>query len=129
MHVLDPSSGYASRESPPGGSNRGRAWTQARASEGLPLGVGFAESRPAGPVHCPRTRRTTPAEATGTSSRPDLRAYWSRRVTDEHRLVHTIASDAVRIAACRYRYRWLPAARHIRSTPCVHPGRGYGEGL
>ena len=31
--------------------------------------------------------------------------YWSRRVTDEHRLVYRIEDDEVRIAACRYHYQ------------------------
>ena len=30
--------------------------------------------------------------------------YWSRRITDEHRLVYKISGDEVRIAACRYHY-------------------------
>jgi toxin YoeB len=30
--------------------------------------------------------------------------YWSRRITDEHRLVYKIAGDENRIAACRYHY-------------------------
>lgn len=30
--------------------------------------------------------------------------YWSRRITDEHRLVYRIAGDEVRIAQCRYHY-------------------------
>jgi len=30
--------------------------------------------------------------------------YWSRRTTDEHRLVYRIEDDEVRIAACRYHY-------------------------
>ncbi len=34
----------------------------------------------------------------------DFAGYWSRRITDEHRLVHKIAGDEVRIAACRYHY-------------------------
>ena len=36
--------------------------------------------------------------------KPGFQAYWSRRVTDEHRLVYKIADDAIRIAACRYHY-------------------------
>ncbi|MFE2985567.1 Txe/YoeB family addiction module toxin [Streptomyces sp. NPDC059262] len=28
--------------------------------------------------------------------------YWSRRITDEHRLVHKVVEDEVRVAACRY---------------------------
>ena len=30
--------------------------------------------------------------------------YWSRRITDEHRLVYKIVGQEVRIAACRYHY-------------------------
>lgn len=30
--------------------------------------------------------------------------YWSRRITDEHRLVYKISEDELRIAACRYHY-------------------------
>jgi len=30
--------------------------------------------------------------------------YWSRRITDEHRLVYKLVDDEVRIAACRYHY-------------------------
>ena len=33
-----------------------------------------------------------------------FRGYWSRRVTDEHRLVYKILEEEVRIAACRYHY-------------------------
>jgi len=34
----------------------------------------------------------------------DFAGYWSRRITDEHRLVYKIVSDEIRIAACRYHY-------------------------
>ncbi len=30
--------------------------------------------------------------------------YWSRRITDEHRLVYRVVDDEVRIASCRYHY-------------------------
>ncbi|MGH3516612.1 MAG: Txe/YoeB family addiction module toxin [Haloechinothrix sp.] len=33
-----------------------------------------------------------------------FQGYWSRWITDEHRLVHKIAGESVRIAACRYHY-------------------------
>lgn len=33
-----------------------------------------------------------------------LSGYWSRRITDEHRIVYKITSDAVRIAQLRYHY-------------------------
>lgn len=37
--------------------------------------------------------------------RYDFAGYWSRRITDEHRLVYKIVDDTeVRIAACRYHY-------------------------
>jgi toxin YoeB len=29
---------------------------------------------------------------------------WSRRITDEHRLVYEISGDGIRTAACRYHY-------------------------
>lgn len=33
-----------------------------------------------------------------------FQGYWSRRITDEHRLVYRVVGDEVRIAACRYHY-------------------------
>jgi toxin YoeB len=36
--------------------------------------------------------------------RHGLRGYWSRRITDEHRLVYRIVGDELRIVACRYHY-------------------------
>ena len=33
-----------------------------------------------------------------------FQGYWSRRITDEHRLVYKIANEEIRIAACRYHY-------------------------
>ncbi|MFD6951014.1 addiction module protein [Nocardiopsis sp. TSRI0078] len=36
--------------------------------------------------------------------RHGLHDYWSRRITDEHRLVYKISEDEIRIAACRYHY-------------------------
>ncbi|WP_304528756.1 type II toxin-antitoxin system YoeB family toxin [Pseudonocardia sp. MH-G8] len=37
-------------------------------------------------------------------TRTGFQGYWSRRVTDEHRIVYEIVEDEIRIAACRYRY-------------------------
>ena len=34
----------------------------------------------------------------------DFAGYWSRRITDEHRLVYKLGDDEIRIAACRYHY-------------------------
>lgn len=33
-----------------------------------------------------------------------LSGYWSRRITDEHRLVYKIVGEEIRIASCRYHY-------------------------
>lgn len=33
-----------------------------------------------------------------------FQGYWSRRITDEHRLVYKIVVAEIRIAACRYHY-------------------------
>lgn len=33
-----------------------------------------------------------------------LSGYWSRRITGEHRLVHRIVDNEIRIASCRYHY-------------------------
>ncbi len=30
--------------------------------------------------------------------------FWSRRITDEHRLVYAIQEDSIKIASCRYHY-------------------------
>lgn len=34
----------------------------------------------------------------------DFAGYWSRRITDEHRLIYKVTATEVRIAACRYHY-------------------------
>jgi Txe/YoeB family toxin of toxin-antitoxin system len=44
-----------------------------------------------------------PGKVCRQSAGPD-QGYWSRRITDEHRLVYKIADDDIRIAACRYHY-------------------------
>lgn len=36
--------------------------------------------------------------------RYDFAGYWSRRLTEEHRLVYKITDTELRIAACRYHY-------------------------
>lgn len=33
-----------------------------------------------------------------------LSGYWSRRITDEHRLVYKVVDQEIRIASCRYHY-------------------------
>jgi toxin YoeB len=34
----------------------------------------------------------------------DLSGYWSRRITDEHRVVHRVTDDEVRVLQARYHY-------------------------
>jgi toxin YoeB len=34
----------------------------------------------------------------------DLAGFWSRRITDEHRLVYTVRDGEILIAQCRYHY-------------------------
>jgi toxin YoeB len=34
----------------------------------------------------------------------DLRGFWSRRITDEHRLVYTVSDYEITVAACKYHY-------------------------
>lgn len=31
--------------------------------------------------------------------------YWSRRITDEHRLIYSIDGDNIHIISCRYHYK------------------------
>ena len=48
----------------------------------------------------------TPFEGTGKPEplRHALAGYWSRRITDEHRLVYKMQGDAVLIAQARFHY-------------------------
>lgn len=43
--------------------------------------------------------------------RHGLSGYWSRRITDEHRLVYKVVDDQIKIASCRYHYGRGPGAR------------------
>lgn len=48
----------------------------------------------------------TPFEGIGKpeSLKHGLKGYWSRRVTDEYRLVYKIQDESILIAQCRYHY-------------------------
>jgi toxin YoeB len=48
----------------------------------------------------------TPFEGIGKPERlkADLAGYWSRRITDEHRLIYAATATEVTIIACRYHY-------------------------
>lgn len=32
------------------------------------------------------------------------KGYWSRRISDEHRLVYKVTDDAIIVASCRFHY-------------------------
>ncbi len=34
----------------------------------------------------------------------NYRGYWSRRITDEHRLIYQVQDDELRIVKCRFHY-------------------------
>lgn len=36
--------------------------------------------------------------------RHQLKGYWSRRITEEHRLVYKVDAEAVVIVSCKYHY-------------------------
>ena len=35
----------------------------------------------------------------------ELKGYWSRRLTDEHRLVYKVTDEQIIIVSCRYHYK------------------------
>ena len=53
-----------------------------------------------------REIQRTPFEGIGKPERLQhaLSGYWSRRITDEHRIVYGVEGDAVLIAQLRYHY-------------------------
>lgn len=36
--------------------------------------------------------------------RHQLQGYWSRRISDEHRLVYSVTDEAITVIACRFHY-------------------------
>ncbi len=36
--------------------------------------------------------------------RHELQGYWSRRITDEHRLVYKVTNSEIIVASCKYHY-------------------------
>jgi toxin YoeB len=49
----------------------------------------------------------TPFEGTGKPEplKHDLKGYWSRRITDDHRLVYRVADDYIQIVGCKLHYQ------------------------
>jgi len=37
--------------------------------------------------------------------RHEFSGFWSRRITDEHRLVYEVSKNSISIVSCRYHYR------------------------
>ncbi len=35
----------------------------------------------------------------------NLSGFWSRRITQEHRLIYEVKDDYIRVVSCRYHYR------------------------
>lgn len=52
------------------------------------------------------TRNGSPHEGIGKPEalKHGLHSYWSRRITDEHRLIYKAVNRQIRIAAYRYHY-------------------------
>ncbi|MDO6407072.1 Txe/YoeB family addiction module toxin [Pantoea phytobeneficialis] len=50
--------------------------------------------------------KRTPFEGKGKPEplKHNLAGFWSRRITEEHRLVYSVNEGALLIAACRYHY-------------------------
>ncbi len=48
----------------------------------------------------------TPFQGTGQPEplKHELSGYWSRRITQEHRLVYKVTADSILIASCRFHY-------------------------
>jgi toxin YoeB len=48
----------------------------------------------------------TPFEGTGKPEplKHELKGYWSRRITDEHRLVYAVENECIVIVACKKHY-------------------------
>ena len=48
----------------------------------------------------------TPFNGTGKPEalRHQLRGYWSRRITDEHRLIYSVSENDIHIISCKYHY-------------------------
>jgi toxin YoeB len=48
----------------------------------------------------------TPFEGQGKPEplKYEYAGYWSRRITEEHRLVYKVEDDLIRIASCKYHY-------------------------
>jgi toxin YoeB len=64
-------------------------------------------------------------ENTGIGKPEPLRhewaGWWSRRITQEHRLVYRVSDNGVEIAVCRFHYGKQNRQRRLSSRPPVSP--------
>jgi toxin YoeB len=70
--------------------------------------VGRAGSKtlcPLGPSHQRNGQRAFGGIGKPEPLKHQFKGYWSRRITDEHRLVYKVTEDAIIIAGCKYHYR------------------------
>ncbi len=53
-----------------------------------------------------KTAQRSPFEGVGKPEplKHNLSGFWSRRITEEHRLVYAVDADAIQIVQCRYHY-------------------------
>ncbi|HEY1114735.1 MAG TPA: Txe/YoeB family addiction module toxin [Chitinophagaceae bacterium] len=49
--------------------------------------------------------RRSPLKGLGKPQKGDLSGCWSRRITDEHRLVYTVWEKRLHILQCRFHYQ------------------------
>ncbi|MDX6443860.1 MAG: toxin YoeB [Blastocatellia bacterium] len=51
--------------------------------------------------------RRSPFEGIGKPEplKGDLSGHWSRRITDEHRLIYTVTAEELIVIACRFHYK------------------------
>jgi toxin YoeB len=53
-----------------------------------------------------------------------LSMYWSRRITDEHRMVYRLDGDALLIAQLRYRYKVSDLKLQVKDGPLAGKRKG-----
>jgi toxin YoeB len=54
-----------------------------------------------------REASKAPGEGTGKPEllKHELAGHWSRRITNEHRLVYSVTEDTIEVVSCKYHYK------------------------
>ena len=54
-----------------------------------------------------REAAKTPGEGKGKPEllKHELARHWSRRITNEHRLVYSVTEDTIEVVSCKYHYK------------------------